>query len=791
MKQVPKNAKKLPQKTQKTSNLTEFSPKNGQKTGENSVKLPQKPAKMIETFLSMVHRYTPVDAFLALTTIKDTMVRTRWYRRSQQADLISQILQDDRLKHIYLRITPVGALPESGRGVEADAIGTSVLYVDYDTGIDYKAALSHVERLDLPPSMIVHSGGGLHLYWLLDRLYTDILAIKARNKELALMLNRGNDLKLADSCFDLARVLRVPGSHNIKRDPILATIISYHPDRIYTLDQFQPAELTDQTIIQWDADPLAPTFLDTIRDNDKKLYQRIVSEATALKADAPTKPDGSIDRSRNDAYIATRLLGLGYSPGQLLSVLTHPLWLSGAKYRATGRFDYVVMTANTAYHTYLNSPDRFYSKRSLVIDRITDALQQSATFLHTGENLYRYENGVFNPNADHYVKAEVIKYLGPKWTPKASDDTVRWLTDHNRVPLTSINNHKGLINVHNGMLDPTTGILSNHSPTYRSLAQLPVAYNRSADTTAVDNFVAAILPADAISVFWEYIGSALLQDQYWPKNFLALVGAGDTGKSKLLKFINLFFGKHNVSNVALQTLASHRFAGSNLFGKYANIFADLSEAEANDPGPIKALTGDDQISGEEKFKGIYFFTNTARLIFSANDYPRIKRPDKWYFKRAIIIPCSHQFDIKTADPNILETLATSANFEAALLRAVEGVQRIIAQNGFSQSASIARANAEYRYQADTVSGFLNACTINPTYVITKQRFYDLYRAMCKAHNRPEVSADLFYKRVNEYADQYKLTSIYKSMPDDTRVWCYVGLQPEAVPAAFTVVLENN
>lgn len=751
----------------------------------------------IERYFDTIHRYTPETAVIGLTTITGAYVNTRWYQRRYLPKLITDAIGVGRKANVYARITPLSKAPDYGRGTERQSLGSSVLYLDFDSYRSQVEGMRTLQSFRLPPTLVVNSGAGLHAYWLLDRFYTDQDAIKARTKYLALIDFGGKDNGDGDSCFDLARVLRVPESWNLKyTDPLECTIESFEPDRIYRLEQFEAADLTDdQSVDQWDSEPLPGDFIEALRDKDPKLVKRILTEDGARKADAPLNGDGKVDRSRNDAYIATRLLGLGYSAGTAISVLSAPDWFAAAKYNERKRFDYVVMTVNKAVRAYSTSADRYFAKSSFVADRLAEELSTAANYIYAGERLWRYVNGVYIGDGEDYVKAQVVKRLAKRWSSRASDDTVRYLIDQSRIPVERVNRHEGLINCANGMIDSSTGELLAHDPKYLSTVQVPATYDPRADTRAIDSFIAAILPADAIAAFWQYVGSAFLTDRYEPKAFIALVGPPNTGKSQVLKLlINFFGGATNVSALSLQTLADNKFATAELFGRVANIFSDLDESEAQNVGQIKALTGGDRISGEQKFKGFFMFANAARLFFSSNSYPAVRAPDDAYFIRAKIIPCRNVFDATIADRYIVDKLSTGANLSALLLRAVEGLRQLMINNyELSPSPSIEAANADYRFSADTIAGFLHNCEPVSDFFIPKQRFYQIYRAVCKAANRKEVSEDKFFKRVAEYMARFGMTETYKSMPDGSRQWVYNGRKPQHADGIMIIpsMLEMN
>jgi P4 family phage/plasmid primase-like protien len=639
----------------------------------------------------------------------------------------------------------------------------------------------------------------LHAYWLLNSFTTDLDAIKSRNLGLIVALNNGKSDGIADSCFDLARILRLPGTYNVKRDPpLLCSIVEYNPDRICQITDFTPAEYRETAVDVWDSVPLSGDFIETLKERDPKLVKRILNEVTARKIDAPMKADGSIDRSRNDAYIATRLLGLGYAPETILSVLMHDEWLSGARYAERKRYDYVVMTVNSALRVFKASEDRYFVKTAFQTDRLAQELNTSNRFIFVAERLYRYENGVFLEDGAQFIKAQAVKRLGKRWSSRASDETLRYVIDQSHIPQETVNQITEYANCVNGMLHLTTRELKPHSPAYLSLSQIPVLWEPSIDCSTIDQFISEVLQNDAIDTFWEFVGSAFITARYEPKHFMVLWGPGDSGKSKVIELLGRFFGRHNTQAIAFQTLMDNRFATAALYGKMVNLFSDLSQSEANNCDYIKTLTGDDVISAERKFKEPFQFKCTTRSIFSSNHFPKVKSADEQYFKRALIIACPNHFGSDRADPGIVDRLATPANFSAMLLRAVEGFERLRKNNGLTRSPSINAASNEYRFTADTVAGFWHACPFDADAVVSKQEAYAIYRQVCQAANRKEVSDDLFYKRTAEQSDRFGIRASYDMIKpasrdeDQVRQWRYHGRQmPQTATLTYTLNLNGR
>lgn len=128
----------------------------------------------------------------------------------------------------------------SGRTDNCHSLGA--LFADLDFSQHTEADLrSRLASFPLLPSAVIHSGGGIHPYWLLDLPAAIDRALEAtpRGGRLKSFLRRvaartNGDPRVAE----LARVLRVPGTFNLKREtPVLMHVEVFEPARRYSLDQ--------------------------------------------------------------------------------------------------------------------------------------------------------------------------------------------------------------------------------------------------------------------------------------------------------------------------------------------------------------------------------------------------------------------------------------------------------------------------------------------------------------------------------------------------------------------------
>jgi len=212
----------------------------------------------------------------------------------------------------------------------------------------------------------------------------------------------------------------------------------------------------------------------------------------------------------------------------------------------------------------------------------------------------------------------------------------------------------GLLNVRNGMLDLMTGELHSHSPSYMSVAQLPVEWDPDATCPTYDRWLPQVCSAEQIEDL-EEVTSTMLDPSRTPHKSLFLFGPSRSGKSTFLRIMRALAGIENTSGVTLHQLAEDRFSTANLYGKSLNVAADLSSRHVEDLSVWKMLTGEDLISANLKYGRMFTFTNQALFAFSANEPPTVSETSRAYFDRIKPVKFDHSF-AGEEDPTLEETI---------------------------------------------------------------------------------------------------------------------------------------
>lgn len=197
---------------------------------------------------------------------------------------------------LYFAVGALGVIPKSGKrgkGVDVTALPGLWLDIDCAGGEHSKKNLPTFEEAELKlltafpsPSILVHSGGGLHAYWL----FSELLLIKnevQRDKITKLSKRfQGAFIQFAkekegwhvDSTADLARILRIPGSLNYKnKEAIKPVTILNASDQRYSMQELETAICKLERQVTPKAQPA--TIVDTM---DRKAILEPILEGCAF-----------------------------------------------------------------------------------------------------------------------------------------------------------------------------------------------------------------------------------------------------------------------------------------------------------------------------------------------------------------------------------------------------------------------------------------------------------------------------------------------------------------------------
>ncbi len=405
---------------------------------------------------------------------------------------------------------------------------------------------------------------------------------------------------------------------------------------------------------------------------------------------------------------------------------------------------------------------------------IANALRERysfATMRDTGQ-LYIYRDGVYVPNGEAFVQEEAKNQLGTDFTTHKVNEIINWVKYSTFVHRDSFDRNHNIINVLNGLLNPETLEFEEHTPTYFSLVQIPVFYYPNSQCPRIEQFFRQVLNREDIPVIEEVFGYCLLPEYRLHKAFM-LQGPGRNGKTTLLNLLQRLLGKRNTANVSLGELSSDRFAAAQLFGKLANIYADLPAEALKETGKFKALTGGDKITAQRKFQSPFEFSNYAKLIFSCNYVPMTHDLSPAFFSRWVIMKFPNTFEREKANPRLLEELCNEEELSGLLNLAIQGLHRLLQNGDFSYSKTTEEVAQEYQRLSNPVAAFLAHCSReDPEDYVTKDDLYKAFKAYCRRNGYPIFAEKTFSERLKELTP---VSTFSPTLPNGQRPMAWRGI----------------
>jgi|SRR5208282_5416871 len=373
------------------------------------------------------------------------------------------------------------------------------------------------------------------------------------------------------------------------------------------------------------------------------------------------------------------------------------------------------------------------------------------------DTILLYKDGVYVPGGESFIAAKTEQVLqaallADKTTNHFVHEVIGHIKRRTYKERIEFDTNPFVLNLKNGLLNLDSIEFIAHTPNYFSITQLPVNYDPKADCPKIKKFISEILYSEDIATIQEFSGYILWRD-YPAQKALLLAGDGSNGKSTYINLLKTMLGITNVSSRGLQELEVNRFAKADLFGKLANLYADLPDTALRSVGIFKMLTGGDPITAEHKFKNPFNYINYAKLIFSTNRIPEVTDDDSTaFFRRWITITFPHTFAGEKEDRNLLQKLTTEEELSGFLNWALQGLSRLSANSWrFSDSRSTSEIRTEYLRRSSPIRAFLMDCVVQkPDGQTAKSTLYQTYCVYCRLHHLPVLTADTIYKSLPKF-----------------------------------------
>lgn len=389
-----------------------------------------------------------------------------------------------------------------------------------------------------------------------------------------------------------------------------------------------------------------------------------------------------------------------------------------------------------------------------------------ATTEDKDQNLYAYDENTgawSDEKADAIIKRELGIVYGDNLTTQKLNNVRLSLQAKTFIPrdklaaAIKLEGEDIAINLKNGVLFVRKGKLGPHDPRYYFMGQINVSYDENA--AIPEKFIEFIMeisqPNDENTINLMEAFAYPLLPGYPIQRAIALIGAGQNGKSTFLKAMEMFYGERYMAHLTMQQLSGaiegQPFALTQLVGKLANIADDLPAKAVKDVGYFKQLTGGSSVEAERKFGNRLSFVNTAKFFFAANQMPAVSEDTVAFYRRFLFVEFSNIIEKPRDQKEVLAEIMSEKE-KSGVLNMLLGivVPRLLAQNDFTCAKTVDEVSEQYQRHSNTAQLFFDKMLqYNPEAAIQKERLWQIYQEFCEGQGILEVSQKLFWRSFSE------------------------------------------
>lgn len=386
--------------------------------------------------------------------------------------------------------------------------------------------------------------------------------------------------------------------------------------------------------------------------------------------------------------------------------------------------------------------------KAFLFDKFAAFLQINDHVIKINNQLHIYRDGIYRKGKG-CIESAMIKYI-PQLNRTRRAEVYEYLNvsiqDNTRQNTEWIAFRNGIYNI----FDET---FTEYTPEIVVTNKIDWDYNPSAYSKLMDDVLNRVSCNDIEirTLLEEMIGYCFYRRNELRKAFI-LTGDGSNGKSTLIAVIQSLLGEENISALDLKELGD-RFKTAELFGKLANLGDDIGDEFIANAAIFKKLVTGERVSAEQKGRDPFEFNSFAKLIFSANEIPRIKDKTGAVLDRLVIVPFNAKFNVSKSGykQNIKQDLVNNAEAMEYLINlGLAGLKNILQNQKFTGSTKVEGEIEDYKERNNPVLGFLRECGDEEYSVIDKatNEVYRRYVIYCSQNRFQPISNIEFSKQVN-------------------------------------------
>jgi putative DNA primase/helicase len=394
----------------------------------------------------------------------------------------------------------------------------------------------------------------------------------------------------------------------------------------------------------------------------------------------------------------------------------------------------------------------FFKGNSFLFDKFAIFLKNNSHIVQINGQLHYYSEGIYITGQKKFA-AEMLKHI-PQLSRSKRNEVYDYLDSviQDEVQSTEAN----LIAFRNGVFNIVNEEFTPFSPEYIITNRIDWDYNPQAANELVDEVLGKISCQDEQirMVLEELVGYCFYRRNELGKAFI-LTGEKSNGKSTFLDMVKTMLGEKNISALDLAEV-NERFKTAEIFGKLANIGDDIGDEFIPNTGVFKKLVTGEELTGEHKGQDPFKFHSYAKLLFSANNIPRLgKGKDSAAIaRRLVIVPFEARFTVDDPDfkPYIKYDLRKQSAMEYLILLGLRGLKRVLANQKFTESSKVQKSIDEYEEMNNPILGFFEEIGIDGIRNEPTNKVYKEYQEYCIRDNLQALSNIEFSRQTKKFFD---------------------------------------
>ena len=392
----------------------------------------------------------------------------------------------------------------------------------------------------------------------------------------------------------------------------------------------------------------------------------------------------------------------------------------------------------------------FFKKNKFLFDKFALFLKNNNHIIRINNQLHIYRDGIYVEGQSE-IESVMIEHISDLNKAKRTE-TLSYLDIliRKNTKMSDAN----LIAFKNGIYNIETNEMMDFSPNYVMTNRIDYNFNPDAYSELVDKTFDKLACNDESirNLLEEVVGYCFYRRNELRKSFI-LTGDKKNGKSTFLAMLKELLGDDNTAALDLNELAE-RFSSASLFGKLANIGDDIGDEFIANPATFKKIVSGDRIKGENKGQKEFFFNPYCKLLFSANNIPRIKDKSGAVLDRLVIIPFDARFskDDPDFDPYIKYKLIQEEALEYLILLGIKGLRRVLENQAFTKSKKVTKSIEEYEEANNPIQLFFKEIELDEIVNEPTNSVYRKYNEFCLDNNFTQMSNIEFSKQVKKKFD---------------------------------------